>query len=331
MDKFINEFTKEIKEIFEQANDDEKLIKKLDICTRCDIYKFYDANFLNWFRNERNKKWIIWIDILGFKNIISNWSEKKILSLLSFIKNYLYSNFLLEEVHIFSDTVIATAPLGKQDLIDILEYLAILQLQIVEVFNIFIRGSISIGKIFTFSEFHGTPSKLNMSLFLFGEGLIKAYLLEQKAKYPIIILDEFLVEIINLIFSLAEDIKWRYRYPEDYKNGELKLLFPQGDSNFDFLKNRLLKRMISSIKIGNISYYFIDYLKQLYNIEDEDNITKFLELHRNLLIRRYYTTKHNPSINEKYKWLIQYHNSRVPRRFQVRIFKPERKNLHREY
>ena len=330
MEKQMKSFFQEMSKIVDEIQKRQIIDNKLDICTLCDKRKF--LYFVEDIKGN-NKRWIIWLDILGFKEIVLSWDKEKIFKLLSFIKNFFTERYLSKEVYIFSDTIIVTSQIGEEDLIFILESIAILQIQLIDAFNIFIRGSISIGEIFSFYESYGSLLKQTNSLFLFGKGVIEAYILEQKAKYPIIVLDNILSNVIDLTYNLAENPDWQNKYPEDYENGFLKIFYPQGDSDFSFLKNRLLKNMISRIKIKNNKnnknkniknnknniYYFVDYLKQLYNIETEPNIIDFIQLHKDLLIKNYYKNKNTPKIRNKYKWLINYHNSRVPSEFKIKI------------
>ena len=149
------------------------------------------------------RKILVYFDVLGFKVIILKKYKdqpkkiEEILTTMHLISNSSYSSELI----IFSDSVInilnLVAPLEKTGEAStayfsvILKDISSIQMNMVNLFGVLVRGSIVIGDI----RYEGSKN------LLFGPSLIKAYELESKHSiYPRFIIES---EIINLI---KEDI-----------------------------------------------------------------------------------------------------------------------------
>lgn len=133
---------------------------------------------------EYENRVVVFIDILGFKNIIKE-AEKaiEVASILDNLQNCVAQhgdNHLNIEYHesleiaYFSDSIVLSCLKGKDHFL--LDDLARLQIDLM-MKGIFIRGCITIGKLY------------HKGNYIFGEALIEAYETESKvAKYPRIIL-----------------------------------------------------------------------------------------------------------------------------------------------
>ncbi len=293
-ENFEEEFRKQI----EKHN---RIDSFLDECSLCS-YKSFNKDL-----KKKETYWIIWIDILGFKNLIEKGDDEDfIFKLISFISNFSQTDPFIEKSFLFSDTIVMLSKLGSHDLVFLLESLAILQLQVIQIFNQPIRGSLTIGEVSTFTELRGTYNSLISNNYIFGKGIIRAYELENKVSYPLIAVDP---DLINLSFELAK--KYPDKYPEEVEEGKYTLLFPHGQSNFSFIKKFLVKMIRPlPVKIDQKCLYFIDYLSQLSSLVDtQKEYIDFLRLHKEFIENNLIFYNNSPRIREKYKWLADYHNS----------------------
>jgi hypothetical protein len=130
------------------------------------------------------------LDILGYKDKLELFFQNKY-NLYGRIERAM-SNAGVEfredypdriKTHIFSDSIIITIPKTDNSNLNLLiNYISTLIAQF-SYERLFIRGGISLGKLFE-------DPNIN---FLASEGLVKAYQLEQKAVYPMIVIDEDLI------------------------------------------------------------------------------------------------------------------------------------------
>lgn len=133
------------------------------------------------------EKYIAFIDVLGFKNLVFGHEHEKLNMYFNTIDRIVSeinkdSKSNLESL-IVSDSIIFLAPLTKEAFTALVK--AIGDIQTTLLFeDIWLRGGISFGKV-CFDK------ALNVVV---GEGLINAYLLEQQAKFPRIIID---MKIVN--------------------------------------------------------------------------------------------------------------------------------------
>lgn len=90
---------------------------------------------------------------------------------------------------IFSDSIILTAPQKDVSIDLMIKYTSIL-VSFFSFEGLFLRGGISEGKLL--------ESSTNEHSFLASEGLVKAYEMENEAKYPMIVVDNSLVSKVSL-------------------------------------------------------------------------------------------------------------------------------------
>ncbi|RJQ62608.1 MAG: hypothetical protein C4517_06330 [Stygiobacter sp.] len=228
---------------------------------------------------------ISYFDILGFKDIIETRKPKDILNIL---KRFRYmatpdkelSKDLEQNFFNFSDCAVRTTkvlsrvnskrPVGIlfYELLDVLH----IQMELVNL-GIFLRGGITLGEVYAEDGF------------IFGPGLVDAYVLENKiAKSPRIILQK---EVVDLISDVPALRLWYHKPKEE----------------LDYIKDL--------IKLDSDGYFFIDYLKAMNTEVEPEDYFSFLVNHRNNIkanLLRFKSDSHN---FEKYAWLKDYHNSSI--------------------
>jgi hypothetical protein len=125
---------------------------------------------------------------------------------------------------------------------------------------------------------------------IFSEALINAYELEKVAIYPRIIVSQ---SILDLIESM----------PENDRKGSKSFLMNSPDG-----------------------VCCLDYFQHLYVIWEEHGIDviDFLTDHRDSIVRQVERYKHNARVLEKYKWVAEYHNFKVPHFYNPEDYPEER-------
>lgn len=235
---------------------------------------------------------ITFLDILGFRKIVEGQKNPaKIREILYQLKRFSkpdedLSKLYEQKFYAFSDTVIRTtnilSSLNKKHQIGIVfhELLDILHMQINLVHQgIFIRGSVTIDKIYSSSNC------------LFGPGLINAYDLERnKAIYPRIMVDSGILKLVRESFLLKAN---HHNYKEEIK----------------YIKN-IIKRSKDKV-------WFIDYLNASESEFDEPyEYLLFIENHKNKIIENIKKNQKDIKAKRKYLWLKRYHNESVKKRNQ---------------
>ncbi len=228
---------------------------------------------------------ISYLDILGFKDIIDNDKPEKIFNIL---KGFRYLSMpdsdlakdLEQNFFNFSDCAVRTTNVlsiaNKKRSLGLLFYelLDVLHIQMELIYQgIFLRGGITIGEVFVKDGY------------LFGPGLVEAYLLEKDiAKTPRIVLRKEVVDLINKVPALRS---WHHKPKEE------------------------LEYIHDLLKLDNDGYYFIDYIRAMATeVKPEDHFN-FLVSHRDNIKnnrRRFKSDSHNL---KKYLWLQEYHNNSI--------------------
>ncbi|WMC93229.1 hypothetical protein [Kineothrix sp. MB12-C1] len=145
---------------------------------------------------QLNKSLIAYFDILGYKEMVKtkHISENELIEMIEEITQEVYRTKKFERksltkwnVYSFSDNFAICVNYPKEGLIEQLReliwILTILQCQFLTIYGVLIRGSIVNGMVYTGNKF------------IYGEGLIRAYEIENScAIYPRIIVD---AELIN--------------------------------------------------------------------------------------------------------------------------------------
>jgi len=223
------------------------------------------------------EKFIAFIDMLGFKDLIKNGGDEVIERVVRTIEESLdaYKKRFPEETpdpdtdlmgykildvdskyYLMSDSVVLTIDDEENNLFRFLIGITTIQKKFIEN-GLFVRGAVVKGKIFESTASDGTSS------IVFGPGGIKAYEMEQKqAVYPRIVVDETVLgclrekylnprvksDIGQLIFRLITLKDNNGIAFIDYLTPQLAaILFPKGDPKFiQTHKNAILKKLTAS-------------------------------------------------------------------------------------
>lgn len=228
---------------------------------------------------------ITFIDILGFKHLISTRTFEEVSKKLNTIRRL--SNVDEQEdgessepkVIQFSDSIIRIRPLDSKANNEsryglmFYEMLDLVHMQ-GELINhgIFVRGGVSIGEV------HFDDQTL------FGPGFVRAYELESTyANFPRIVVDPALIQQLQKDKRLA--------------------------SNHNALADEFAY-ISKNIRRESDGIYFIDYLRSFQTeIDEPDNIPVFLRKHKELIVQNVGGATQLNAVSAKYLWLAGYHNS----------------------
>lgn len=152
--------------------------------------------------------YVAFLDLLGFKTIINDWNPSIIKEMLEGVfdisnllkscratpiglnsqKSAAYFNSLHENLFIYtmSDSIVLAIESANERNLHFLLYTCdFIQKYFFEQYNVLLRGGVSIG------WFYGSGS------IAFGEGFVNAYKLEGKAKFPRVIVDKKLEQVLD--------------------------------------------------------------------------------------------------------------------------------------
>lgn len=148
-------------------------------------------------RNKFEDYYCAFLDILGYKDKLNLFFQGKF-NLYGRVQRAM-NNAGVEMspadspdgiiTRIFSDSIILTAP-QKDVSIDLMINYTSMLVSFFSYEGLFLRGGISEGKLL--------ESNTNEHSFLASEGLVKAYEMENEAKYPMIVIDNSLVSKVSL-------------------------------------------------------------------------------------------------------------------------------------
>jgi hypothetical protein len=182
---------------------------------------------------EMKESYVAFIDVLGFKKMVFADKTEKLQSFFDIAIEELRSNNDGDnqiDSTIISDSIVLFSPFTTVGFTNLIKAIQNIQVRFI-MEDIWMRGAVSYGDICFFKE-------KNIVL---GKGLINAYLLEQQAKYPRVIIDS---KIINTIgtdsANFLEIVNGSYL---DIQNS-IRLIHPIGSD------------------IENDSYY-VDYAEKL--------------------------------------------------------------------
>lgn len=223
------------------------------------------------------KQLILYFDILGYKAMIEEFKdENQFLELIqSCIDQSLKILSIFDEIEyaMFSDNFIFVLPFHESDkdasakLEQFLKLACILQVTFISN-SLFIRGSITIGNIY-----------VNKNNFVFGKGLVEAYMLENnEAKFPRIIFSEKLNDIIKKIHIKSHYymIDFDKKYFLNYLSYYADLIINRDTSNFPEAKQI-------------VAHLFFNHKYLILNSANE--------------------FANNIRVLNKYKWSMRYHNA----------------------
>ncbi|MEQ1546640.1 hypothetical protein [Methyloglobulus sp.] len=218
----------------------------------------------NYNQNEiYEKSAVAFIDILGFKNALDDVSRARdILDALSDIKKEIdwhyssgfYKDFkgIENEIMAFSDSIVFSG-LEHAAIIVSLNALKFSQLLIRKGF--LCRGAIACGNVY------------HKNGILFGNGLVKAYNDEMTlAKYPRIILDSNIVEMLNESNNTSDDFAGLIKTDKDGSKF-LNILYEDDDKNLKAKLTDLVQNELQKISKDNHSIkQKLIWLQSEYNL-----------------------------------------------------------------
>lgn len=274
--------------------------------------------------NKKTSNHILaYFDILGYKDILkrSLFTEEE---LIGYIEEITQMVLLMKQplfgkrrakVYCFSDNFVICIKIDREkEIVFLLEALIFalqkIQTKLLAEYSIFIRGSIVKGKIY------GNRN------FIFGEGLIKAYEIENElAVYPRIIVEYDLVkEVIGLVKGYFEfkDIQPAELISErNFCYQFREALFDDDNSDDTFsIRTICLRRDVDN-------EFFVDFLQDLLNVIDDKVIRKIdcdneieslsdfnliLFVYYNIINKALSENAENKHVLIKYLWCCSYIN-----------------------
>jgi hypothetical protein len=233
---------------------------------------------------DLQNKLVAFVDILGFKHLITQEKSKAIKSLNDIDSSIQHILWILKEQHqktfstkLFSDCICISCDDTLENVFYIIYELSYIQYSL-SLEGIYVRGGLSFGDHFENNRI------------IFSNGLVKAYELEQTAHYPRIIIDS------ELIIRIFEDDENYFPYYCGFKKRDFIIESPDG-------------------------HFSIDYLHMLY--EEGFEQLEELKFHKEALITNLMANYNNQKIVDKYRWLAEYHNNRFNEIFASEEYEEE--------
>jgi len=222
---------------------------------------------------EKKKFLYVWVDILGFRNELLR-KDENIYNRLFEISNKFKEHFTsstIETIISISDGLILVWNLDDNNIDEIFNQLAELQMQFILEYGYVIRGAISVG-IISNELYKMYLHEENNDIFLISNGLVKAYEMESKdIKWPIIATN---IKTLEELRSIKRIVNEREFFGLQKINGNNEMYL-----------------------------YMIDFLEYL----DED---KHIE-YENFLLTKLSENKTNKRIFDKYYWLLEYYKNKT--------------------
>lgn len=242
-------------------------------------------------KNKLEKKYVAFLDVLGFKEMVyaddADRLETYFKTIRKTLDNLQQTNVNIASLQI-SDSTILIAPDTKEDFVILVLAVQTIQSELALI-DIWIRGGISYGDVY-----YDKNSNL-----IVGKGLIGAYLLEQEAKYPRVIIDpsiilhiaensqDFLEKINNKYMKEKRTMsKLIHTWPTFILNdasfisyGHQIVLDKIWEGKLDRIHNLILKNLYSSQRNYDkylwVKHYFMDVLRdikeQMYYVYGDNN------------------------------------------------------------
>jgi len=294
---FINIIKDSIVKSLKNMEEERERRKRYNYCTSCDLEFFEEDNI--------RKYWILWLDILGFSNLVKNREYKLLYEMLSFLSNFYsekHSHYFVESSMTCSDTCVNVFKAEKTNLIYVLQDIAILQINFIQTFNHLLRGSVVVDEVFFSSVLRTQLNFQKNSIFLFGPGVVKAAKLEQKVKVPVVGVPADLIVPLVCAYLKSPDA-----YPTKEEDSILFFLFKDCPdcSSYRFIVERLLDGLLNvfftsgeiipflsfveEFKKGSVfvndTIFFVDYLGYLLNSADikDDEKERFIDVHKRIV------------------------------------------------
>lgn len=280
---------------------------------------------------------IAYIDILGFKDMIDHDSHLPVFA-LRFIKRFInlyyhtyngYSKDInaedeldddnLPKATIFSDSIVISQPIMQLNYPFFIDLIAQLQYGLFSK-GILIRGGISFGKLYHDENY------------LFGKGLIKAYLFEsQYADYPRILVDADLIEEMHRIVDQRFEHSWNDYFlvngKKYYFANDRGLENDEGDYS-SYVVNDFDNQMYINYFSTIIEYGFMNFDANRSKYQLENLISEPEFANAKSIIEAGLKTKDH-RILTKYEWLRKLYNSSMRHAFIMRKIDKDNKTLNK--
>jgi Asp-tRNA(Asn)/Glu-tRNA(Gln) amidotransferase C subunit len=208
-------------------------------------------------KENLEEKFVAFLDVMGFSNLVNKGNTSDLDSYFTKITEILEK--LREDKAdiqslLISDSIILVAPKGERGFIQLLW--AIRRIQSIILWKkILLRGAVSYGEVYYNDQ----------NNIIVGKGFIRAYLLEQEAVFPRVIIDP---SIIKLISTDKTEFLKKVNKTLNY-NFEERLIYTKGafseisdDGVFIDYANKII--MKNSIE-GNLKYVYETIVKNLYS------------------------------------------------------------------
>lgn len=248
-------------------------------------YIFYRVG--EWMSNYENR-FIAFIDILGFKNIIDKTlmdqeTYKTVLSAVNYISGVRKENYegflseygILKEVSVFSDSIVISYAYDiTGGLFHILMDLVFISFNLTAS-GIFIRGGVTYGELY------------HKESVCFGPAMIKAYKLEsEEAIYPRIVVDEVAIKY-GIIYHGSANTH---------------------EHEAEYLESLLAK--------GKDAKYYLDFLSQSQEFDQSYDYFVVIKKIRNETIKNLKEYNNIRKIFKKYKWFAKYYNLTIKKLYK---------------
>ncbi|OQX77230.1 MAG: hypothetical protein B6D61_07495 [Bacteroidetes bacterium 4484_249] len=208
-------------------------------------------------RDNLQKKYVAFLDVLGFKELVGNHKVDSLETYFNTIKNTLQiiqrDKGNIESI-LISDSTILISPDTKEDFKTLLRAVQTIQAKLA-LKDIWLRGAISFGEVYFDKD----------SNLVVGKGLVNAYLLESEAIYPRVIIDTSIIpRIADNRQAFFDFINPKY---ENFINEKLKLIhnmhhYTEEDSFFVAYAHRII---LDSIETKTIHIIYKKIKKNLYS------------------------------------------------------------------
>lgn len=208
-------------------------------------------------KEETEERFVAFLDVLGFKELVNKNNLNDLDLYFSKLTDVLYTlHSKSEKINsmIISDSIILTAPIGLRGFKELIGAIQTVQSQLLWR-KIILRGAVSYGPVY-FNEGKNI---------IVGKGYIRAYLLEQEASFPRVIIDPAIIKLFDtdkegFLKQVNGTMSFNYEKRLIYKPGRKSKL--SHDAIFIDYANQIVKE--HEIK-GSISTLYTTIRENLYS------------------------------------------------------------------
>lgn len=222
-------------------------------------------------KNNLENKYIAYLDVLGFKELVYSKQTDKLETYFTAIRETLddlkYEKKSIKSL-LVSDSTILVSPDSSEDFKVLLLAVQTIQSRLA-LKDIWIRGAICYGEVYYD----------DLSNIIVGKGLIDAYLLEQEAKYPRVIIN---TSIIPRIAANSQEFLLKINPPNE---------------NSGIPKMKLVHNWFKYIQSDS---YFVSYGHRI--VHEAMNDRSLNDIHK-IILENLYSSQKN---YEKYLWVKNY-------------------------